>query len=58
MKMQETKSDINNILNRQNHHSSEDKCVLAQLQQNKTTSNFTGNPTVLAGTPVSDIKNT
>ena len=56
--MQETKSDINNILNRQNHRSSEDKCVLAQLQQNKTTSNFTGNPTVLAGTPVSDIKNT
>ena len=45
MKLQETKSDINNIHNRQN-------------QQNKTTSNFTGNPTVLAGTPVSDIKNT
>ena len=56
--MQETKSDINNILNRQNHHPSEDKCLLAQLQQNKATSNFTGNPTVLAGTPVSDIKNT
>ena len=57
--MLETKNDIkNNILNRQNHHSSSDKCLLSQLHWSKTTAIFTSKTAALAGTLASDINDT